>query len=195
MKYIGITQKRKFKYKPMLPYNHVYESHAACLPAHLTGSAEPCCLKTCDLCLFTITTQTFPSSFCIKGQNTALFNSRQDDTLHACSFHFCIDIQTAQINGLLCCHSKPDCKLESNFILKYNFNHMCPWDCRRRRYSHLAQRQSLIKLLLLSFVFLREGRGQNHKMSQLGFLPSPGYPVLNKIPVSIFVSVKGDFAI
>lgn len=32
-------------------------------------------------------------------------------------------------------------------------------------------------------------------MSLLGFLPSLGYSVLNKIPVSVFVGVKGDFTI
>ena len=78
----------------MLPYNHVHRSHAASLPALVTGSAVSC-LKTCDLCLFTMPTETFPLSFCIKGQTTALFNSRKDYMLHACSFEFYTDKQTA----------------------------------------------------------------------------------------------------
>lgn len=84
------TKLWKFKYRLILPYSHVHKSDAACLPSLLSVSAELCCLKTIDLYLFIITTQTFSLSFCMKGQNRALFNSCSANTLHACSFDFCI---------------------------------------------------------------------------------------------------------
>ena len=124
----------------MVLYNHVKEHHAACLPALLIRSVQPCCLKTCDRYLFTITTQTCPLSFCVNGQTRALFNSRKDDTLQACSFEFCVD---RLLRSMLCYAATANqsvSKLESNFIFKYDFSRMCPWDCRRRRCSHLVQR-------------------------------------------------------
>lgn len=82
-----------FKYRPMLPYKHVYD--AGYLPALLTGSAELFSLKICDLYLFTIITKIFPLPLHVKGQNRALFNRRKDDSLHASGFDFCVDRQTA----------------------------------------------------------------------------------------------------
>lgn len=97
--YMRITQNSKFKYKPMFPSNHIYQSHAARFPALLTVSAELCCLKIHELHLFTRTTQAFPSSFCVKGQDKSLRNSRKYDTVPAHSFNLWID---RPLRSMLC---------------------------------------------------------------------------------------------